>query len=346
MARSKFLHGNLGQKMSPSNPNGTLLVTPKACTSEILVQKVSALFNFQRWDESSGIVTHDLGSVTGIWVRQDTVVNRAVLEGFPNLKFVASTTTSVVHIDKYALAARGVALINLVSGDTGLNSITSTVDHTWALIFHVHGKVAQALKCVRGGRWDNSELIRKYQLSSLALGIIGAGRIGFQVAQVGQAFGMRVNIYDPSERAQDAANSAGMLVFQSMQELFENSNYVSIHATGSDENFAMVDNRILESASGVHIFNTARGELVDETAVVACLQNGQLSGYHTDVLISENNGESIEDSPIYKGFQSGLPITLTPHIGGSSLDSMMMAEEIICRKIERLMLREGHGPIK
>ena len=322
--------------MAQDRPLGTILVTPTACSSEAVFGQFTKLVNVHRWNKTSQISKSISNQVVGIWVRQDTLVDQVLLNCFPNLKFVASTTTSIVHIDQDALRAREIILLNLAPGDDGLDLITSTVDHTWALILHVHGRVAKAHECVRLGHWSTEGLTRESQLSSLALGVIGAGRIGFQVATIGKAFGMTVNIHDPSERVQVAAKAAGMGVVQPLEELFEASDYVSLHATSSVENFKMLDSRIFDRSTGVHLFNTARGELVDEEAVIASLHKGQLSGYHSDVLVAENSEDRLEDSPIYRGIHQGLPITLTPHLGGSSADAMAIAEGIIFRKIQEL----------
>lgn len=322
--------------MPQDRHSGTVLITPTACSSEAVFRQFSKLVKVHRWNKTSQISESISNQVVGIWVRQDTLVDQVLLDCFPNLKFVASTTTSKVHIDQDALQAREVVLLSLAPGDAELGLITSTVDHTWALILHVHGRVAQAHEQVRLGHWSIEGLTRKSQLSSMSLGVIGAGRIGFQVATIGKAFGMMVYVYDTSERVQVAAKAAGMGVLQSLEELFEASDYVSLNATSSTENFNMIGSRILEHSAGVNLFNTARGELVDEEAVISSLHKGQLYGYHSDVLVAENTANRLEDSPIYRGMHAGLPITLTPHVAGSSADAMAIAEAIILRKIQEL----------
>lgn len=319
----------------------TVLVTPTACSSKNVFRELSDLVAPHELEVLGNTDESVLANAIGIWVRQDTLVDSKLLDRLPNIRFVATTTTSVVHVNTETLRARGISLLHLTRRDSRLNSITSTVDHTWAMILHLHGRVAKAHDSAQKGRWTRDGLIRDAQLSSLTLGVVGAGRIGFRVANVGLAFGMRVCIFDPSEPVKQAAKAAGMAVCKSLDELFGESNYVSLHATSSPGNFSMINRKVLERGTKVQLFNTARGELVDEQAVIESLREAHLSGYHTDVLVSENQADGIAFSPIYTGLKEGLPITLTPHIGGSSLDAMEIAESIILNKIIAFLKAPG-----
>ncbi len=314
------------------------LVTPTGCTNRASLVRLSRLANFNHWSGSSELPQGvDAEEVSGLWVRQDTVVSEQLLKEFPKLRFVATTTTSTVHIDSRALSWRNITLINLDQETHGLAKITSTVDHTWALILHAHGNVTPASKSVFSGDWNGDSFIRSRQLSSLKLGVIGLGRIGMQVAEIGQSFGMEVWALEKEKDKSTAAESRGILVANTLSQIFEQCDYVTLHASSDPENFNMVSKKILNLAKGVRLFNTARGELVDESGVVESLRAGVLKSYSADVAQFENARFSLGESILFRGMREGLDITLTPHVGGSSADAMAMAEEIILDKIADLL---------
>lgn len=324
--------------MQAPEHSGIVLVSQSACSSLEVLGKLEAKIGTRRWDDAevagSGVSP---GEIRGLWVRQDVLVSADLVKDLPKLEFVASTTTSILHIDTGALESRGIGILHLESGDPGLENITSTVDHTWALIFHVHGKLSPGIEAVNLGLWSNDIPRRERQLSASVLGVVGLGRVGLQVAKVGKAFGMRVVGFDISADAVFAAEKGGIQIANSLNQVFSESDYVSLHASGTQENFELVDDKILQRAQGVELFNTARGELVDENAVVQSLKSGGLAGYHADVAQFENTTGDLAGSVIYKGLKDGLKITLTPHVGGSTADAMVLAEEIVELKIENFL---------
>lgn len=327
-------------KLSPSRP--VVLYTATASTSKLLRSKSDGLVHFVECPRDFEGVQRNLAeSALGIWVRQDSVVGKGVLERFPGLKFVATSTTSTVHIDHLLTAALGIRILHLEPEDTGLQEITSTVDHTWALILHCHGKVEDAIVSVRNGVWRSGEIVRDSQLKSLVLGVVGLGRIGMRVASVGKAFGMHVVGHDPSSSARGAAEASGIEMVNSIEEVFRASNLIALHASSGRENWGLVSKKVLAQAQGVALFNTSRGEIVDEYAVVKALERGNLAGYHTDVAQFENQGVDLADSLLFKAMKRGLNITLTPHVAGASRDAMELAEEIILQKIRATVLALG-----
>lgn len=326
-----------------SEPKSRVLLVSNFACGETVFEQLQALSRWEaiRWSgDPADLNGVDFELVEGFWLRPDTLFTSELTYCFPNLKFVATTSTSVAHIDTRSLETRGVKVIKLESSSDGLDLVTSTVDLTWSLILAAHCRMHEAVNATKSGRWDSRAFVRPRQLRSSSLGIVGFGRIGSRVARVGASFDMEVNAYDPflSSRESERLLSDGVRVFCDLNSLFEASDIVSIHASSGHENYGLISASILESANGVSLINTSRGELVDEGAVVQSLRRGLLSSYSADVGQFENSEMSLLDSVLHEGIREGLRIVLTPHIGGLSRDAMQFTEEVILGKIRA----EGH----
>ena len=187
-------------------------------------------------------------------------------------------------------------------------------------------------RSVCAGEWDRDRF-RRYELNGRCLGIIGYGRVGRKVAGYAGSFGMKVIACDPR------ADLPDMLPRMSIDEVCANSDIVSLHATMRPENVDMFGSRQFAlMCNGSLFINTARGELVDEEALLAELISGRLGGAALDVLKAENSVEarhvaSAEALKLYARTHDNL--ILTPHVAGATFESMEKTEVFIS---ERLLL--------
>jgi len=189
-----------------------------------------------------------------------------------------------------------------------------------ALILSVVRRVAEADRTMRAGEWARSRL-RGVQLRERTLGLVGAGRIGSEVANRCRAFGMKVLAYDPyltSERADDLG-----LALTSLDEVLTHGDIISLHVPLTEETRHLIDSAALARMKpGTFVVNVSRGGVIDEDALAQALADGHLAGAALDVFESEPLSP---ESPLLKLAN----VVLTPHLGASTVE----AQELVAREI-------------
>jgi D-3-phosphoglycerate dehydrogenase len=245
--------------------------------------------------------------VHAIAVRSETKVTAAVIAAAPQLKVVGRAGVGVDNVDVDAATERGVIVMNTPGGNT-----IATAELTFTHLLCGARPVPQAAASMRSGQWDRktfsgSELFRK------ALGIIGLGRIGGEVARRAQAFGMRVLAFDPYLSPSRA--KAMQIEAVSLDELLAQSDYITVHMPLTEDTRYMIDEAAISKCrKGVRIFNCARGGIIKEAALVAALRSGHVAAAGLDVY---------EDEPLPAASElRSLPnVTLTPHLGASTAEA-------------------------
>ena len=271
-------------------------------------------------------------------VRLGVPIDQILLERAERLKCVISPTTGLDHIDLEYAQKSGIRVISLRGETTFLESIPSTAEHTWALLMAIVKNIPKALEDVAEGQWRRQKF-RGHNLRGRILGLLGLGRVGKQVASFAKAFGMEVIAHDA-----DASIQLDDVEIVSVDKLFQDADYLSIHIPLSENTEGCISNSLLEqSKKGQIIVNTSRGGVWDELAVYRHLRSGVLSGVATDVLSGELNGRW-EDSPLINGLREGLNVLITPHIAGATFESMHMTEDFVVEEFCRSELfSRGEG---
>ena len=233
------------------------------------------------------------------------VANEPVpLELLPSLRLVANFGVGYDRIDVAACAARGVAVTNT----PGVLD-AATADLAFALILAARRRVVEGDRLVRGGAWSGSwsEGFLGREVSGATLGIVGLGRIGSAVAQRARGFDLRV-VY-----AQRTRVETQLAEFRALDDLLRESDIVSIHAPRTAETHGLIDARRLALLrDGATLVNTARGEIVDEPALVRELVSGRITA-GLDVFAHEPSVPAeLVDLPT---------VVLTPHIGSATVET-------------------------
>jgi glyoxylate reductase len=230
------------------------------------------------------------------------VANEPVpLERLPSLRIVANFGVGYDRIDVEACARRGVVVTNTPGV---LDS--ATADLTFALILAARRRVLEGDRFVRSGGWSGSwsEGGLSEEVTGSTLGILGLGRIGSAVARRAGGFDLRV-LYTQRRREESELGA-----FRDLDALFEDSDILTIHAPLTPGTAGLVDARRLALLrDGACLVNTARGEIVDEAALVAELVSGRLSA-GLDVFAHEPNVP-----PALLGLSN---VVLTPHLGSAT----------------------------
>ncbi len=239
-------------------------------------------------------------------VRSATKVTEHLLARAPKLRAVGRAGVGVDNINLEAATKRGV----LVMSTPGGNSV-SVAEHTFALLLSLARQVPRLDRAIHEGRWEKSSAAGT-EVRGKTLGLVGLGRIGSEVAVRAEAFDMRVLAYDPF--ISEAAAHEISVELVPLDQLLAESDFVSLHAALSPatQNLISAAN-IQKMKKGARIINTARGELVDESALAAALKSGKLAGAAVDVF----SEEPPKNSPLV-----GLPYVIaTPHVAGSTAEA-------------------------
>lgn len=275
-----------------------------------------------------------------VWTRLAHRIDAAFLEMAPRLKFIASATTGLNHIDIDACAVRGIEVVSLRGETTFLSTITATAELTLSLMLECLRRTGRAhYSVVESGVFDRDKFVGR-QLSGLTLGIIGMGRLGSIVAEYGRALRMNVQFCDPLPDLMLNVPQNALRV--SFEELLRTSDIVSLHASYSPGCARILDRRAFSKMrSGSVFINTARGELVDEDALLSALRFGPLGAAAVDVLDDEVRRAILGAAHPLIGFAKNSDrLIITPHIGGACSDAMEAAELFVAKKL-RSMLTPG-----
>ncbi|MFV0335843.1 MAG: hydroxyacid dehydrogenase [Tropicimonas sp.] len=230
-------------------------------------------------------------------------IDASSMDATPNLRVISKHGVGVDNIDLAAAGERGIPV--LVA--TGANAV-SVAEHAVALMLAVVKKLLPLDASLRAGRWEKAGFAGR-ELAGSTLGLMGAGSIAQAVARIAGGLGLNVIAYDPF--AGDAVFEAlGMGRAASVDELLAASEILSLHCPLTDQTRGILDaDALAKLPRGAYVINTARGGLIDEAALLAALQSGQLAGAGLDSFATE---PPAPDHP----FWAEERLVLTPHIGG------------------------------
>src|SRR5713226_8106838 len=247
----------------------------------------------------------EIADADALIVRSATKVTAQLMEKAPKLRVVGRAGVGVDNIDLEAATARGV----LVMSTPGGNAV-SVAEHTFALLLSLARQVPRLDAAMREGRWEKSS--SGTEVRGRTLGLIGLGRIGSEVAARAEAFDMRVQAYDPYISEAAAREMSVELV--PLEKLLAESDFVSLHTALSPATEKLINAATIEKMKkGARLVNAARGELIDEAALVEALKSGKLAGAALDVFAEEPP----KNSPLV-----GLAnVIATPHVAGSTAEA-------------------------
>jgi D-3-phosphoglycerate dehydrogenase len=267
-----------------------------------------------------------LCDVDGVIVRSSTTIDRDALADTRRLRVIGRAGVGVDNIDLDAATARGVAVLNAPAGNT-----VSAAELTLALILSVVRRVAEADASIRRGEWARSRF-KGAELRGRTLGLIGAGRIGGEVARRCRAFGMQVVAHDPYLTDERAAEL--QVERADLDTVLARADVLSLHVPLTDATRGMIGPEALgRMKDGAYLVNVARGGLIDEAALAAALEEGRLAGAALDVYANEplEEGSALRSAP---------NLVLTPHLGASTREAQELVAAEIAEAV-RASLAEG-----
>jgi D-3-phosphoglycerate dehydrogenase / 2-oxoglutarate reductase len=230
------------------------------------------------------------------------VVTAHVIAAAPRLRIIARHGAGSDGVDLAAATARGIVVTT-----TGPANAGAVAEYTFALLLALLRRVTQADGGMRAGLWSRDPLIGE-ALEGRTLGIVGFGAVGERVARIAAGFGMQV--IAAAGRRPDAQPKPVTVL--PLMEMLATADVVSLHARLMPETHGMIDARAIAAMRpGAVLVNTARGELVDEVALIAALQTGHLAGAALDTYAIE---PLAANSPL-RGLEN---VVLSPHVAGQT----------------------------
>jgi len=255
------------------------------------------------------------------------------------LKAILSNTTGVTHIDIDAAAIRGIKVFSLADEKEFLPGITSTAEHAFGLMLALLRHIPWSYSTVLIGEWNRFDHGATAMLSRMSLGVVGLGRLGRLMAGYGTAFGMEVRYFDPHvEVAPDTPERCESLI-----ELAAESDVMSLHVTAGESTRHLIGTEVLAALpAGAVLVNTARGEVVDESALIDALENGPLAGAALDVLDGEFTPNFVPiNNQLVQYARKHENLLITPHIGGSTKDAWRETQRRVADRAIAFFAQQG-----
>ena len=275
----------------------------------------------QRFDvdvDLNGDLAERIGEYDAIVIRSATKVDAELLERAERLKVIGRAGVGVDNVDVDTATRKGIVVANAPE-----STVVSAAEHTIGLLLALSRNIAQAHAALKDGRWERSAH-GGIELAGKTLGVLGFGRIGQQVARRALGLEMRVVAYDPFV-ARDRFRELGVERVESPDDVLAAAEFLTLHLPLTEETTRSIDaEAFARMRDGVRLVNAARGELIDEDALLEALRSGKVAAAALDVFSAEP----------YAGPLLELPnVVVTPHLAASTEEAQDRAGVIVAEQV-------------
>lgn len=274
----------------------------------------------------------EVADVEGIIVRAEGAVTRRIIENAPHLKVVGRHGVGVDNVDVEAATEHGVYVVN-----TPWAPVEPVAEHVLGMMIALSKNILRTDKALRQGHWEARHKYIGQTLFGKTLGIVGFGRIGQRVAEVCAPFKMTVLYYDLVEQKEAEERLGAQRV--SLEELLRRADYVSLNTPLTPATRHLIGRRELALMKPTaYLINTARGPVLDESALIEALREGSIAGAGLDVYEQE---PAPPDNPLF-----AMPnVVLTPHMASHTKEAMREMSMVVKDIIAVLEGREPEYPV-
>jgi D-3-phosphoglycerate dehydrogenase len=260
----------------------------------------------------------EIGEYEALIVRGRTKVTQAVFDAGKKLKVVGRAGIGVDNIDLKAARGAGVAVVN-----SPLATTVTVAELAMGMMLALVRELPRADASMKAGKWLKKEF-EGVELFGKTLGVVGFGRIGAAVGKRAAAFEMKVLGYDPYRSPADILGDGAEPV--SLDDLLARADFITLHMPLTPETKNMLDAAAFAKMKrGAYIIDAARGGIIDEEALVAALDSGQVAGAALDVFSNEPPGLT--------ALVAHPKVIATPHIGAQTLEAQSRAGYDIATEI-------------
>ena len=265
-----------------------------------------------------GDLAERIGDYEGIVVRSKTKLTADLIDRAERLRVIGRAGVGVDNVDVDAATRKGIVVANAPE-----STVVSAAEHTIGLLLALSRNIPQAHASLRQGRWERSSYAG-LEVADKTLGVLGFGRIGQQVARRALGLAMRVIAYDPFV-APERFRELGVERAESPEDVYRAADFITLHQPLTPETRGGVDAAAFAAMrDGVRLVNAARGELVDEAALLEALRSGKVAGAALDVFSAEP----------YAGPLLELDnVVVTPHLAASTEEAQDRAGVIVAEQV-------------
>ena len=271
-----------------------------------------------------------------IIVSNKTLLDRSALDAANKLKLICVAATGYNNVDLIAAAERNIPVCNVRNYATG-----SVVQHVFMFMLNFACRFVEYQQLIKRGGWQASPYFCPLdfgvtELADKTLGIIGYGELGSAVADIAQAFGMKLLI---AEHKSTSAIRPGRTAFD---EVIRQADFISLHCPLSEETFHLIGNRELDMMkSSAYLINTARSDLINESDLLKNLYENRIAGAAIDVLKEEPpvNGNLLLEYPYPN-------LIITPHSAWASMESRQRMLNLLADNIRNFIRNKPFNQIR
>ena len=268
--------------------------------------------------ELNGDLNAKIGAYDAVVIRSATKLTSDLIARGDRLKVIGRAGVGVDNVDVEAATRRGIVVANAPE-----STVVSAAEHTIGLLVALSRNIPQAHAALKQGRWER-QAYGGIELADKTLGVLGFGRIGQQVARRAAGLGMHVVAYDPFV-APERFRELGVVRVETPGDVYGAADFLTLHLPLTDDTRRSIGAEAIgRMRDGVRIVNAARGELVDEEALLEALRSGKIAGAALDVFSEEP----------YAGPLLELDnVVVTPHLAASTEEAQDRAGVIIAEQV-------------
>ena len=299
----------------------TILISDKLREEGIKIFQENNIEIIKKFSITHQELKDEIENYEGIVIRSRTKLTADILEKATNLKVIGRAGVGLDNVDLLKAEELNIKVFNTPEAPS-VSVSELTIGLLLSLVRHI-SKADQTMHC---GEWCKSDYMG-YVLKGKKIGLIGFGNIGQSVAKIAIAMGMKIGIYDVDPNIKKKAQELKYTVYPSVDDLVKDSQIISLHipATAKTEN--IIDERRLKLMNkNTILINTARGNLIDEVALLKALENKDIGGAALDVYREEPL-----DNMDLCGCEDNL--ILTPHIGSQTEETQIQGSTMIAEKM-------------
>lgn len=308
-----------------------LLIAESEGFSPKAIELLKTCYEVRTADLDRAGLLSNLSEVETLWIRLRSKIDKEVIDVAPKLKAIVTNTTGLTHIDFSEVSERKIEVVSLRGETEFLRDIRATAEHTLGLLLALLRSIPSACNSVHEGRWDRYPF-KGREIFNSTVGIIGYGRLGELVAKYLIALGATVLVNDIAVEKCCTPS----VKYVDLNTLLLNSDIISLHTDFRPENRKMIGREQFNMMkTGAVFINTARGQLVDEAALLEALDSGKLCGAALDVLDDEYQA-CVGQHPLVMFAKTHANLLITPHIGGYAVESLHRTELFLASKLIEL----------
>jgi D-3-phosphoglycerate dehydrogenase len=259
-----------------------------------------------------------IGDYDAIVIRSATNMTADILEHAKKLKVIGRAGVGLDNVDIPAATRKGVIVMNTPDGNT-----IAAAEHTVALVLAMVRSIPQAHASLKEKKWERNKFMG-VELYGKTLGVIGLGRIGFEVAKRLRAFNMNILAYDPFCTPERARSIDAEL--STVDSILKNADIITVHVPKTKETAGMINAANLKTCKkGVRFVNVARGGIINEADLAEAVKSGHVAGAAMDVFS--------EEPPTGNPLLDVDNIIVTPHLGASTEEAQVNVADVVARQI-------------